>query len=184
MYEHQYGFPSIIGARCAPVTHLHPSPHSHLPDLAGLHQQHQPAPANYMRAHYLGPPVESSARLGGVSSGLEDFMFTVYLTAIISLDDAEVQDMFGEPEIQIVRTSHLAAQQSLINAGLMQSDITDNQAYILYLVCTPHFLASRRRLTPAGRLPPVHRPPPDLLSPGYRRLRRATHGAPQRSRTL
>ena len=58
-------------------------------------------------------------------------MFTVYLTAIISLDDAEVQDMFGEPEIQIVRTSHLAAQQSLINAGLMQSDITDNQAYIL-----------------------------------------------------
>lgn len=105
-------------------------------------------------------------------------MFTVYLTALISFDDAEVQDMFGEPEIQIVRTSHLAAQQSLINAGLMQSDITDNQAYILYLVCTPHFLASRRRLTPAGRLPP------DLLSPCCRRLRRATHGAPQRSRAL
>lgn len=84
---------------------------------------------------------KSSASVEGVSSGFEAFILTVHLTVLITLDDAEVRDMFCEPEIQIVKTFHFVVQQSLINTRLMKtSDITNHQAYILYLVRTPHSL--------------------------------------------
>lgn len=56
--------------------------------------------------------------------------------ALISIDGAEVQAMFGEPRMQVLSKFHLAAQQAFINAGLMRTnDVTVLQAYILCLVC-------------------------------------------------
>lgn len=185
MYEHQDSFPFVVGARVAPVTHLHPSS-IHIFQLWQVYINNINPLLRITHAPTAqGRVIEASAHLEGVSSGLKAFMFAVYLIALISFEDAEVQAMFGEAKMRVVSRFQLVAQQTLINAGLMRtSDITVLQAYILYLVRPPFFPVSLRRLTPAGRCSPVYGPPPDLLPPRYCRPRRPAHGAPPRPSTI
>lgn len=136
MYENQDGFPFIVGARSAPITHLHPSPIQ----IFQLWQVYISNINPLLRLTHVptaqGRVIEASAHLERTPSSLEALMFAVYLMALISVDEVEVQAMFGEPRMQVLSKFHLAAQQALINAGLMRTnDITVLQAYILYLVC-------------------------------------------------
>lgn len=137
MYENQDGFPFIVGARSISVTHLHPSPihifqlwQTYINNINPLLRlTHVPTVQGQVIA--AAPSLEKTPR------GLEALMFSIYLMALISLEDSEVQGMFGEPRMQVVSKFHLATQQALVNAGLMRTnDISVLQAYILYLVCS------------------------------------------------
>ncbi|MBE3043515.1 fungal specific transcription factor domain-containing protein [Candidatus Bathyarchaeota archaeon] len=136
MYENHDSFPFIVGARSSSVTHLHPSP-IHIFQLWQVYINNiNPLLRITHVPTAQGRVIEASANLERTPMGLEALMFAVYLMALISIDDAEVQVMFGEPRMQVLGRFHLAAQQALINAGLMRTnDITVLQAYILYLVC-------------------------------------------------
>lgn len=135
MYENQDGFPFIVGARSVSMTHLHPSP-IHIFQLWQIYINNiNPLLRITHVPTAQGRVIEASAHLERTPRGLEAFMFSVYLISLISIPDTDVQSMFGEPKMQVLGQFHIAAQQALINAGLMRTnDITVLQAYTLYLV--------------------------------------------------
>jgi hypothetical protein len=82
-----------------------------------------------------GQIIEASARLEKIPKGVEVLMFAIYLMAITSLEDIDVQKMFDETRTTMLAKYHSGLQQALVNAGFMRTnDITVLQAYMLYLV--------------------------------------------------
>jgi hypothetical protein len=143
MYENQDGFPFIVGARNAPVAHLHPSPIQ----IFQLWQIYINNVNPLLRITHIptvqGQIIEASARLEKTPKGVEALMFAIYLMAITSLEEDDVQKMFDEPKPIMLSRYHTALQQSLVNAGFMRTnDIVVLQAYMLYLVSSPSALPS------------------------------------------
>lgn len=70
---------------------------------------------------------------------MEALMFAIYLTAISSLDDAEVQMRFQADRQELLGQYFAGLQQALINANFMRkSDLTSLQAFFLYMVSVCH----------------------------------------------
>jgi hypothetical protein len=135
MYENQDGFPFVVGGRSSPVTHLHPPPIM----IFQLWQVYINNVNPLMRIIHIptvqGQIIEASARLEKTPKGVEALMFAIYMMAITSLEEEDVQKMFEEPKMALLTRYHGALQQALINAGFMRSnDMVLLQAYLLYLV--------------------------------------------------
>ena len=135
MYENQDGFPFIVGGRNAPVTHLHPTP----VQIFQLWQVFINNVNSLLRITHVptvqGQIIEASARLEKTPKEVEALMFAIYLMAITSLRDEDVQKMFDESRTEMLARYHHGLQQALVNAGFMRSnDIMVLQAFTLYLV--------------------------------------------------
>lgn len=72
-------------------------------------------------------------------------MFGVYLMALTSMEDRDVENMFHEPKQHLLTRYLSATQQALVNASFMKiDDAVTLQAFVLYLVSilTPQELHS------------------------------------------
>ena len=75
-------------------------------------------------------------------------MFGIYLSAITSLDEEEVQRRFQEDRRELLGRYFHGCQQALINAGFMRmNDPICLQAFLLYLVRATSFEVLLFRLT-------------------------------------
>lgn len=146
MYENQDGFPFIVGGRNESITHLHPTP----VQIFQLWQEYINNVNPLLRITHVptvqGQIIEASARLEKTPKGVEAMMFAIYLMAVTSLEDDDVQKRFGETRTTMLARYHHGLQQALVNAGFMRSnDIMVLQAFTLYLVCSFSYAAANAR---------------------------------------
>jgi len=67
---------------------------------------------------------------------LEALMFSIYCTAVSSLEDEDCRELFDKPRKELLRKYHLACQEALLNAGYMRTGDRDClTAFFFYLVC-------------------------------------------------
>src|SRR5262249_40870741 len=105
-----------------------------------------------------GQILEATAGLQNAPANLETLMFAIYLMAITSLEEPDVERMFSETKRELIARYCTALQQSLVNASFMRiNDPLLLQAFTLYLVSSilrsfPH---------PRARVPRHTRDPTD-----------------------
>ncbi|KAI0514767.1 fungal-specific transcription factor domain-containing protein [Xylaria bambusicola] len=133
MFGNTDGFPFAIGGQSQSVTELHPSGiqifqlwQIYLDNVNPLLKlTHTPT----LQAQII----EASTNLTRVSKSLEALMFAIYLMAITSLNDDEVEQSFNGTRSNLLAKYQHGTQQALINAGFMRMpDLTVLQAYLLY----------------------------------------------------
>jgi hypothetical protein len=79
--------------------------------------------------------LEASGNLDEVSSSVEALMFSIYHSAVVSMDDQGCQTILGESRPEAMAKYSMATQQALINAKVLRtSNIVVLQALTLYLV--------------------------------------------------
>lgn len=79
--------------------------------------------------------IEASSNLENAPKNIEALMFAIYVMAITSLDDQEVEMRFNAPKKELLGRYFAALQQALTNAGFLRDrDHITLQAYLLYLV--------------------------------------------------
>ncbi|KAH6627443.1 hypothetical protein F5144DRAFT_630768 [Chaetomium tenue] len=82
-----------------------------------------------------GRIIDVISDLSNVSPPLEALMFSIYCTAILSLDEEQCQTLFGSPRKDLLAGYQFACQQALLNSNLLQSSDHDCLvAFFLYLV--------------------------------------------------
>lgn len=82
--------------------------------------------------------IAASTDIERAPKNIEALMFSIYLLAITSLEEADVQTKFHESRQELLGRYHVAAQQALCNAGFMRvNDPILLQAYLLYCVSPP-----------------------------------------------
>ncbi|KJK64293.1 specific transcription factor domain protein [Aspergillus parasiticus SU-1] len=88
--------------------------------------------------------VEAAADPAKIPKPLEALMFGIYLVAVTSLTDEEVEATFDEGKAVLLSRYHQGTQQALINAGFMRSnELMVLQAYFLYLFCIVQYVDPR-----------------------------------------
>ncbi|GMF70128.1 unnamed protein product [Aspergillus oryzae] len=88
--------------------------------------------------------VEAAADPAKIFKPLEALMFGIYLVAVLSLTDEEVEATFNEGKAVLLSRYHQGTQQALINAGFMRSnELMVLQAYFLYLFCIVQYIDPR-----------------------------------------
>ncbi|KAI1384919.1 fungal-specific transcription factor domain-containing protein [Hypoxylon trugodes] len=135
MFDSPDGFPFVVGGQFGSVTDQHPSAiqifqlwQIYLDNVNPLLKLTH-TPTLQVRI------IEAGANLDKVSRSLEALMFSIYLMAITSIDEAECQATFNESRNTLLAKYYYSAQQALLNAGFMRNpDITLVQAYLLYLL--------------------------------------------------
>ncbi|KAI1381965.1 hypothetical protein F4677DRAFT_451912 [Hypoxylon crocopeplum] len=135
MFDSPDGFPFVVGGQFESVTDQHPTAiqifqlwQIYLNNVNPLLKLTH-TPTLQVRI------IEAGASLDKVSRPLEALMFSIYLMAITSLDEAECQATFNESRTALLAKYYYAAQQALLNAGFMRNpDLTLLQAYLLYLL--------------------------------------------------
>ncbi|OTB03781.1 hypothetical protein M426DRAFT_23509 [Hypoxylon sp. CI-4A] len=134
MFDTADGFPFVIGGHFEPVTDQHP-PTIHIIQLWQIYLNNVNPLLKLTHTPTLQVRiVEASAHLDKVSQPLEALMFSIYLMAITSIDEAECQATFNESRMTLLSKYFYASQQALLNAGFMRNpDLTSLQAYLLYL---------------------------------------------------
>lgn len=135
MFSDFDNFPFMVGGAPTPITHLHPSAiqifqlwQMYLDNVNPLLKIcHAPS----LQAQIVGAGVN----LTKIPRPLEALMFSVYLIAVKSMKDEEVQSTLGEPKSTVLDRYYQASQQALVNAGFMRSnELMVLQAFILCLV--------------------------------------------------
>lgn len=148
-------FPFMVGGRPSSITHLHPSAiqifqiwQVYLDNVNPLLKiSHVPT----LQVQIVG----AGADLAKTPKPLEALMFSIYLIAVKSMTDDEVQRTFGEVKSTVLDQYNRALQQALVNAGFMRSnDLMVLQAFILYLaslaICLSTYCSyANRPSTPA-----------------------------------
>jgi hypothetical protein len=70
-----------------------------------------------------------------VSPELEALMFAIYSSAFLSMSDEEARKLFDEPKATLLTRYRQAAQQALVNAGVLgTSELIVLQAFLLFIV--------------------------------------------------
>ncbi len=135
MFEHQDGFPFVIGGSASKVTELHP-PGIQIFQLWQIYLTNVNPLLKVTHTQTLQAQViEAGTNPSKISRPLEALMFSIYFIAITSMSEDDVQSTFGDEKSRLLSKYHRGAQQALINAGFMCSpDIMVLQAYFLYLV--------------------------------------------------
>jgi hypothetical protein len=79
--------------------------------------------------------VKATSDLSNAPKNIEALMFAIYLMAITTLDEAEVQTRFQASKDELLGRYFGAMQQALVNAQFMRShDLITLEALFLYLV--------------------------------------------------
>lgn len=139
MFDHQDGFPFVIGGSTTPVTELHPTGMQIFQLWQVYLNNVNPLLKLTHTPTLQGQIIEAAANTSKVPKPLEALMFSIYFVAITSMPEDEVQSMFSVDKTRLLSKYHHGAQQALINAGFMRSpDIIVLQAYFMYLVGTPN----------------------------------------------
>ncbi|TLS28477.1 hypothetical protein PpBr36_01294 [Pyricularia pennisetigena] len=146
MFNNHDGFPFVIGGErvVANLARKHPEPMQ----MLGLWQIYLDNINPLLKiTHFLSLQsqiIEAGKDLAKISKPFEALLFSIYLIAVTSMQDDEVQITFGAEKGVLVSRYHAATQQALINAGFMRSpDIMVLQAYILYLLSVRQYVDPR-----------------------------------------
>lgn len=79
--------------------------------------------------------LEASGNLKIISRSAEALLFAIYSTAVMSINPTECQQLFDGDKRTLLGRYQFAAQQALINAGLLRtSDLQVLQTFVIYLV--------------------------------------------------
>lgn len=79
--------------------------------------------------------LNATGNLKEVPEDTEALMFAIYISAIVSMDEAERQTVMGEGKKALIFKYSIAAQQALINARVVKTrSMTALQAFTLFLV--------------------------------------------------
>lgn len=135
MFGNQDGFPFIIGGAPNPVTHLHPNP-IHIFQLWQIYIDNINPLLKITHIPTVQPQVlQAASQIDRAPNNIEALMFSIYLMAITSLEDADVQTRFQAPKKVLIGRYTAAVQQALINASFMRvNDSLVLQSFVLYLV--------------------------------------------------
>ncbi|KAI0460275.1 fungal-specific transcription factor domain-containing protein [Xylaria acuta] len=135
MFGNTDGFPFAIGSQPQSVTDLHPSG-VQIFQLWQFYLDNVNPLLKLTHAPTLQVQIiEASSNLTKVSKSLEALMFAIYLMAITSLTDDEVEQTFNESKSNLLMKYQHGTQQALFNAGFMRMpDLTILQAYLLYCI--------------------------------------------------
>jgi hypothetical protein len=135
MFDNTDGFPFIVGGSPTRVTGSHPS----AIQIFQLWQIYINNVNPLLKISHVptlqGQIVGAGADPSKIPKPLEALMFAIYLIAITSMRDEEVQSTFSEDRSVLLAKYHTATQQALFNANFMKSqEIMVLQALFLYLV--------------------------------------------------
>ncbi|GAP87396.2 putative fungal specific transcription factor domain-containing protein [Rosellinia necatrix] len=135
MFGNPDGFPFSIGGQSQSVTELHP-PCVQIFQLWQTYLDNVNPLLKLTHTPTLQVQIiEASRNLNKVSKSLEALMFAIYLMAITSLSDAEVEQTLNESRSNLLAKYQHGTQQALFNAGFMRMpDLTVLQAYLLYCI--------------------------------------------------
>ena len=82
--------------------------------------------------------IKATSDLTNAPKNIEALMFAIYLMALTTLDETEVQMLFQASKDELLGRYFAAMQQALVNAQFMRShDIITLEAFFLYLVRYP-----------------------------------------------
>lgn len=82
-----------------------------------------------------GRIVEAASNMTNINTILEALMFSIYCTAILSLDADDVQAIFGSSKEELLSRYQFGCQQALLNCGFLRCGDRDClTALYLYLV--------------------------------------------------
>lgn len=121
------------------LSSFHPPPHlistlwqSFLANINPLtHLIHAPTMQNTLS--------QACENMSQLSRGLEVFMFSMYLSTVHAMNDAECHDMLGESRDVLLMKYWYGTRQALINAlWLRSSELMILQGYTLFLVSAIH----------------------------------------------
>lgn len=80
-------------------------------------------------------PIAFTLSKNNSAEGTEALIFSVYSCAVLSLENAECESMFGEKRSTLLAKYQLGTKQALIRAGFLKSsDLIVLQAFVLFLV--------------------------------------------------
>ncbi|WKT46233.1 Zn(2)-C6 fungal-type DNA-binding domain [Fusarium oxysporum f. sp. vasinfectum] len=139
------GFPFIIGAAPVPIVNLHPST-IHIFQLWQIYIDNiNPLLKITHVPTVQAQIIEASSDLENAPKNIEALMFSMYLMAITSLEDADVYKRFNETKKELLARYHTGTQHALTKAGFMRvNDPILLQAYILYLFAVRWFVDPRQ----------------------------------------
>lgn len=81
--------------------------------------------------------IAATSDLENAPKNIHALLFAIYVMAITSLEDAEVEQRFNASKKELLGRYFAALQQALVNAGFMRDrDLLVLQAFLLYLVST------------------------------------------------
>ncbi|KAL5085294.1 fungal-specific transcription factor domain-containing protein [Trichoderma sp. SZMC 28011] len=145
MFENQDGFPFIIGGSFAPVTHNHPSPVQVLQLWQIYIDNINPLLKITHVPSIQSKIIEATSRPHEAPKNIEALMFGIYVISINSIEDAEIQRIFGESKQELLGRYFPALQQALVNASFMRiPDPLTLQAYLLYLMTVRWYIDPRQ----------------------------------------
>ncbi|VUC21824.1 unnamed protein product [Clonostachys rosea] len=145
LFSNEDGFPFIVGGSFISVTNAHPNPiqifqlwQIYIDNINSLLKiTHVPT----VQAQVLG----ATTQLEKAPKNVEALMFGIYLMAITSLEDKDVQRMFNEEKQPLLKRYLTATQQALVNASFLKAeDPLTLQAFVLYLFAVRWFIDPRQ----------------------------------------
>jgi hypothetical protein len=81
--------------------------------------------------------LDAASDLSSLSPELEALMFSIYSTALLCMQDDEVQKYFDESKSTLLTRYRRCAQQALVNAGVLgTSELMVLQAFVFFIVRT------------------------------------------------
>jgi hypothetical protein len=109
---------------------------------------------------------------------MEALMFAIFLMAVSSLDEQEVQQRLQADRQELLGQLFAGLQQALINANMMRSaDLVTLQAFLLYMVSANPFTRALHTYFSIAGYPLVPRPSTCVLRHGFAGAHGSSHGA-------
>ncbi|PHH82222.1 hypothetical protein CDD82_6641 [Ophiocordyceps australis] len=145
MFSNQDGFPFMVGSRVASVSDAHPCT-IHILQLWQIYLDNINPLLKITHVPTIQAQIiDATSRLHEAPAKIEALMFAIYVIALTSLDESEVQKRFGEAKMELLGRYFEALQQALLNSGFMRNnDFICLQAYVLYLFAVRWFVDPRQ----------------------------------------
>lgn len=143
LFSNEDGFPFLVGGSFVLVTHSHPNP-IQIFQLWQVYIDNINSILKMTHIPTIQPQIlEAASHLEKTPKNIEALMFGIYLMAITSMEEKEVQRLFNQSKQSLLTRFLSATQQALINASFMKvDDLIVLQAFVLYLVCQIFYINS------------------------------------------
>lgn len=135
LFSNEDGFPFIVGGQFAPVTQVHPNP-IQIFQLWQVYIDNINSLLKITHVPTIQPQIlQAASSLDRAPKNIEALMFGIYVMALTSMEERDVQTMFNEPKQHVLTRFLSATQQALVNVSFMKiDDAIVLQAFVLYLV--------------------------------------------------